>query len=445
MIAPKRGFIREFMDFMYFTTDAPLVFSLGTALAVLSSYVDPEASINLSGPVYAHNYVMLVGASGRSRKTACLGHGMKLIKHLDPHKVLSAPESEAGLLEALGALMDGGSALPSAQAMLEFGEFGAFLAGTTNGSYKQSLRTRLMDIWDGSTQSRKTVRDELIVENPRLSMLAGCAPSLLENYTTTHDWQGGFISRFMVMYGRRERLYPLPDEMNVARRDRLLAHLLYKSQQPCGTCVGWEPEAKKFFVSWSHSLDKKFDTSNKNTGGIRSRVPVIALKVAMVYSFDFGPAQLGKTWLMPLDIISAACAVADIHADSCLFIVSTLVDGQFGKQRKNVLHYLKDDYQEMGSILARMAEANLAMSKRDLKGVLETLKEEKKVEELTKAGLGVWYRLIPEVLEEPEAATTQAKEAAASMPARPEPQKTQEKQLVVNAVTHRFDPNAVLF
>ena len=41
-------------------------------------------------------------------------------------------------------------------------------------------------------------------------MAAACSIPYLEKHTLAEDWTGGFMGRWMVLYGRRERVDPDP-------------------------------------------------------------------------------------------------------------------------------------------------------------------------------------------------------------------------------------------
>lgn len=391
-IAPPKGtFVREFMAYNYAVSDAPLAFSLGVALATLSTFVDPDVCVPFHADIHAHMWTMVVGSSGDSRKTSITSSGAKLIKALTPEKVLSAPESEAGLLEAMAALQSDSNGRPASQALLNFPEMGAFLSGSTKGSYKESVRLRIMDIWDGSTQSRRTVRDEIVVQNPRLSMLAGCAPSLLERHTDTNDWEGGFMSRFTLMYGRRERRYSKPKHSPASKQQRmqLVNHLASLVNVPCGPFEGWTPEADALWDRWDLENERRFGASEQ-TKGLSARVGVVAIKTALIYAYDWGISRTGYGWKIDDTLLAYALAVADYHADSSLAIIANMSLTKFGQHRRSVLRHLTT-WNDLPTLLRKLAHEGLAMTKRDLLQVLETLIEEGTVKQGTLTGFGVVY------------------------------------------------------
>jgi hypothetical protein len=397
-IAPPQGsFVRNFMAHTYSVTDAPLIYSLGVAITVLSTLLDSDASFPYAGPLYGHSWCLLVGESGRSRKTAVVKKGVRLIKAIDAGKIIPSPESEAGLLESLAVLQDPSLPNSSAQAILDYGEFGSFLSGTTKGSYKASVRERLMDIWDGSTQTRRTVREELIVHNPRLSMLAGCAPSLLETHTTINDWQGGFISRFMILAGKRERIFTLPSTNinEAAEETRLIQQLSRFVNRPYGKVLGFTARARKYWDKWYTENENRFNHNSTQVAGLSSRVPVVALKTALVYGADFGPALQGQPWRIDLDVLEPACHVADLHAYSSLLVVSEMALTSFGRQRRSVLRQLGTNHRwySFADLLRQLAAEGLAMSQRDLKTVLTTLQSEGTIDAVTLPTVGPSYRV----------------------------------------------------
>jgi DNA-binding transcriptional ArsR family regulator len=391
-IAPPQGtFVRKFMAYNYAVSDAPLAFSQGIGLATLSVFIDPDLHVPWHNNIHAHMWTMVVGSSGYTRKSSVLSAGAKLIKDLEPSLVLSAPESEAGLLESLAALQDNGSV----RAILNFGEMGAFLSGSTKGSYKETIRNRIMDIWDGSTQSRRTVRDELIIQNPRLSMLAACAPSLLERYTDDNDWQGGFMSRFSLVYGNRERSYSRPQHSPqiAAMRQDLLVHLASLMNQPCGRYDGFTPKADVLWDAWEAENDRKFGVSEQ-TKGLSSRMGVVAMKAALIYAYDWGIARTGYPWKIDEQLLWYATQFADYCADSSLAIVANMSLTPFGRDRRAVLRHLQGTGLTFGGLLRQLSAEGLSMSKRNLTEVLETLSEEGAVKTEMPSGSAPLYKAV---------------------------------------------------
>jgi hypothetical protein len=317
----------------------------------------------------------------------------KLIKALANEKVLPAPESEAGLLESMAALQGEANGRQASQALLDFPEMGSFLSSSSKGSYKASLRTRLMDIWDGSTQSRRTVRDELVVQNPRLSMLAGCAPSLLERHTDSNDWEGGFMSRFTLMYGQRERRYSKPrnSPQTGAMKMDLIRHLANLTDQPCGPFEGWTPAADKLWDEWDLRNTQRFGASEQ-TKGLAARVGVVAIKTALIYAYDWGISTTGYGWKLDDILLKYALDVADYHADSSLAIVGNMALTKFGRQRRSVMRHLVN-WVDMSTLSALLSGEGLAMTTRDLESVMKQLLLEGSVAVQPLGSAGVVYRL----------------------------------------------------
>src|SRR3990167_7478168 len=94
---PPDGFVTRLCSWSYETSDSPLVYSLGSALILLSLFVPPDVEL---GSIYAPNWAILVGDIAL-RKSYALGEALKILDAVRPGLKGTKHESVALLFEAM--------------------------------------------------------------------------------------------------------------------------------------------------------------------------------------------------------------------------------------------------------------------------------------------------------------------------------------------------------
>lgn len=362
---PPQGFIRQYVIYASKQTTSPLCYHLATGLGVLAATCPLNFGTRYAGLLRANMFCLLVGRSGEDQKSSALGIGRELLDAALPALVGDFPGSPEGLIDSLAAT-------PSQ--MIPISEFGRFLASAQRG-YFEPIKSLLADVWDAQPiQRAKANKKTIRVDNPRLSIVAACSLPFLESYTLSHDWSGGFMGRWAVVHGRRERSDPDPcgDRTNF----KWLAGELKKraTTTSAGWCEGLDPQAKSLWSQWYHSLDKRHIPAN--VAGVRSRAPTIARKVAMLYSWDFGVAHRNQPWRIGLRELVPAIKFSELHIKSLISLSAQIADHPDARLRRSVLRAIEDHngHASLGKILG-----SLKMKKRPVVEILDSLLEEGRV------------------------------------------------------------------
>lgn len=366
---PPRGFVHDYVAYALLNTTAPLCYHLGTALSILAVTCPLDYGTFYAGKLRANIYTLLVGRSGEDQKSTALALGHDILFEAASPLVGDYPGSAEGLIESLHRQ-------PSQ--LLTFSEFGKFLSAAQKGYY-EPVKALLADLWDcAATQRAKATKqgadkpNVIKVQNPRLSILAACSMPYLEKYSAPEDWTGGFMGRWAVLYGRRERIDPDP----VGNRDALpgLAKDLY--DRACLSSAGWcarmNGPAKRRWDDWFGDVSTRMLPSN--IVGIRSRAPSIARKVALLYGWDFGPARAGEPWEMSLDELEPGIAFAELHLKSLVGLAEHICEHPDARMRRSVIDVILElgGQATLGELLNR-----LKMRKRPVAEALDALLEEK--------------------------------------------------------------------
>ena len=375
---PQQGWLRRYVGHAINQTTSPLVYHLGVGITVLGTTCPLAYGMEYAGPLRANNFCLLVGRSGEDQKSTALAVGKKILDHAAAPLIGDFPGSPEGLIDSLARR-------PSQ--FIPISEFGKFLSSAQRG-YFEPTKTLLADLWDSlPTQRTKANNKTVRVDNPRLSIGAACSIPYLEKHTLAEDWTGGFMGRWTVLYGKRERNDPDPTGDNT-HFQWLSDELRKRATTPsAGWCMGLDPQAKAVWNSWYNDVTNR--ELPENIVGIRSRAPSMARKIALVYGWDYGPAAAGQPWHMDLTVLEPAIALAELHIKSLVHLSEVIAEHPDARLRRSVMMAIMrfGGVATLGEILGV-----LKMRKRPVTEMLDALMEEGRVTR-QKTTLGVVYTL----------------------------------------------------
>lgn len=359
-------FITRYLRWASPQTDAPIAYHLATALGLLATVAPTDLAIVYAGPpMHANLFVLVAGRSGEDRKSTATAMGRGLLIRAAPSLAGHEPGSAEGLIDALAA---------QPTQMISYSEFGSFLARAQEGSYFEAIKTRYNELFDAvPVQRMKASGKGVIVDKPRVSILAACATPYLEKYTEPVDWSGGFMGRWLVFYSHREKLLPFGAAADPALEASLIAELGARSTMSAGKCVGLTPEAEALWTTWFA------DVSNRPLPdyivGARARVPTMAMRVALLLGWDYGGALTGGEWRLTPDEIEPAIKIAELHLRSVTAIADVLCESRDMRDRRAVLNVV----QSRGPLSFGDVCKHAKLLKRRVHEILDTLCEEKTV------------------------------------------------------------------
>ena len=373
---PPSGFVHDYVLHAVKQTTSPLCYHLGVALSILSSTCPLDYGMNYAGRLRANMFALLAGRSGEDQKSSALGIGRDLLFEAASPLVGDFPGSPEGLIDSLAR---------SPSQCIPISEFGRFLASAQRG-YFEPIKALLADLWDcHSIQRAKANGKGVRVDDPRLSVMAACSIPYLEKYTLAEDWSGGFMGRWCVMYGRRERVDPDPAGDMTAFGD-LAEFLRSRAIVPSGGwCAGLTPAAKKMWSEWF------FDVTDRplpdQIVGVRSRAPTMARKAALLYAWDWGKPIGGDPWLMDTPELDYGIRFAELHVKSVLGLSEVIADHPDARLRRSVIEAveLKGGVASIGQILG-----TLKMRRKPVAESLDALVEEGRLRRIN-VGSGYVY------------------------------------------------------
>lgn len=354
---PPAGWVHDYMQHAVKQTTAPAGYHLATALSLLAVTTPTSYSHRYAGDLYANVYTLLVGRSGEDQKSTALGIGREILQVVDPSLLGRQPGSWEGLIDSLA---------DQPRQIIRYSEFGAFLAkAQKKGGYFEPLKALLTDLWDCTPQSRAKANGAgTSVPHPRLSIFAACSLPYLEEHTDPHDWSGGFMGRWAVIFARRERTDPDPVGDPTAIPALADALRLRAQQAQVAPCLGLDPAAQALWRDWYFDLERR--PVPEIIAGAKTRAPTIARKAAMLYAWDFGEPLQGAPWKIGVHHLSWGIRFAELHLASVTGIAGILAEHPEARLRRQVL-----DAVPAGS--ARTLGQLLAITKRKKKSLLEVL------------------------------------------------------------------------
>jgi hypothetical protein len=388
---PNRGFVHDYVHYGMRGTDAHAAYHVGAALATLAQTCPIDYHFPFGAQkIYSNIYALSVGASTTSRKSASISIARDLLKEAVPSGIGDTPGSREALIDSLKLC---------ARQLVMYSEFGSFLASAEKG-YLVPLKTAYTEAWDATPISRALVRTrgsgESSEADPRLSMLAGCTLEYLERHTDIADWTGGFMSRFLTFYCKRERIYTIPPG-DAAERVKLIAHLkaINSSFILRGQCLGFDAHASKMWDTYYHASQyESDDDSHTEIESAVARAPSQALKIALLLAWDFGRARSGEHFYITTEELGSAIAIANMHTESVLEIGTKLAPDRPMRDRRRVLDIIARRKPKTVSFSQVLRESRLL--RRPLMEIIETLMEEKSIGAVAAQGGGTAYYVTPQ-------------------------------------------------
>jgi hypothetical protein len=240
----------------------------------------------------------------------------------------------------------------------------------------------LADVWDSLPiqRAKAAQRGQRLViraENPRLSIGAACSIPYLEKHTLAEDWTGGFMGRWMVFYGRRERTEPNPVGDNTYV-EYLTEELRRRATtETAGWCTGLDPAASRMWDEWYTDVSSRILPNN--IIGIRARAPTICRKIALVLGWDYGPALAGEPWQVGLDLLIPSIAITELHIKSLVHLSAMIAEHGDARLRRSVIEAVESQggICTLGQILGVMK-----MRKRIIQEMLDSLIEEGRIKRI---------------------------------------------------------------
>lgn len=330
----------------YETTDAHLGFALQAALAAVSQTVPNNMVL---GRTPATLYFLSVGPARQARKTTAWNSVQTLLEpNSDDVKGLSR-----SLMPVPGSYQVLFDELTVNPRRIMISTEGGDLFGATQEGYMRQLRYTMTSCFDGGWANRPTVAKNKAQEKKcssddrpalvpaRLSCGCAIATEILAGAVTELDFRSGFLARFQVMFGTRERCYSHkgPIEAKLMALQRELA-VLDNQFSHLGILMGLDASAVNTIVAMEQQItqyksDYHFPPVLEATA---DGCACIAERIAMVLAWESGRARQPQFYLTAQEMVPA-CHIALMSLRSMIDLYPSLAitDDERAKRRILVL------------------------------------------------------------------------------------------------------------
>lgn len=364
---PENCFIRQYCQYAETQTAGNLGYSLGIALALVASVAPPNLSLDgPKGETTPNIYVLVVGPSGESEKSLTVNVGVRIFNEVAKDLRGADPTSDEALLKSLHER--------NRQTWI-YPDLAVFLSKTAGQDTRgQGIRAAFLEAYDGDAKSRQYSKGpKVFAENPRPVFLGACTPRHLEDHTSGLDWEGGFISRFLVFYGEKERRlsFRARDEYSQTLRNYLCGWMRWSSETLAGQNLGLSKRANERWRVWDREIEDKLrNTRDERLRGVLSRARIMTMKCALLIAWSSGVGCL-EPWTLSDEILYAGMETAALAQSSILSLSENIAPTEQMREQKRVFNAIGDYWTPYGDVLR---EANL--TKRKSAEYVETLMEQ---------------------------------------------------------------------
>jgi hypothetical protein len=273
------GIIPDYEECWIQTTDAPRVYHVACAFAVLSTIVERKVYLPFGGErLYPNLFALLLGPSSFYRKSTTIAKAKKTIAklfHDDTHGPLLPDEfSREALLKRLSE---------RAQGLLSYSEFSGALA-VFSRDYMLGTKELLADLYDCPDKYTRVVGAQTFtLHDVHLTILAASQTDWFLEKLKAGDVRGGFLARFSFWPAfEKPNFLAVPDEPDRAVAARLVS-ALNRVRQVSGPAV-LEKVQQKRYSAWVEQHERELNGAS-HVGELSpfwSRLSITTLKFAIL-------------------------------------------------------------------------------------------------------------------------------------------------------------------
>lgn len=341
-VFPTTGWIGDYMQYTL-NQESPDLYHFWVATCVLQAAVRRNVWFEHGYfRVYPNSYIVLVGPSGKCRKTAAMDIGVNLLKQVPGIAVATEKITPEAVVKALhdagrpAADTHGGTGLQitrTSAALVYASELAVFLGQEKYNAGMIALMTTLYDchdVWESSTIGRGKTR----LENIHLCLLAGVTPDLVAQTIPAIAMGGGFMSRtIFVVRERTPRCYANPIPRDPLMREKLAASL-QRISETRSVCIQ-SAAALRWHEEW-YAKHHAREGDELSLSGYYERKQSHLIKLAMTLLISEG----GDMIITP-DVYERALAILEFTERSMPLAMAKVHNSEIGQLHELVVSHLK--------------------------------------------------------------------------------------------------------
>jgi|SRR5262245_298131 len=332
-LAPQSGWLADYLAWTM-GSEAPMVYHFMVGVCILGASFGRNIFFNKG---YYHLFpnmqILLIGPTGRVRKTSAINLGMSILRKTNIH-VVSNKTTPEGFVDAISGKNIGpdGKLLgpKDAHSILVAPELAVLLG---KQKYNEGMIQILTDLFDSPNEWQYNTKGGglLKVTNATLAMLGASTPDWLITAIPQDAFGGGFMSRLLlVVQQSTNRCYPIPEPPS--SNDHLIKELVrlapYRGQMEL------QRDALEWYTQWYASTRKAFPEDEK-MAGYHERKPDHMLRLGMVL------ARSERLESIPTRLITQASAILAFLEKEMLETFKWLGIKPAGQDQERILRIIK--------------------------------------------------------------------------------------------------------
>lgn len=300
------NFLRDYETEMQKYTDAPVIFHRASASGILGGLLTTHRNrCHLYGGTEYHwsnLWVILVGDTGRARKTTCVNMANEVLIRTEDGATLRAPDDGSPEGFAKDLIQRESMQPGNAANIMMAGELHSFLQ-TLMKDYMKNAKAMLMEWFDVPKEYRRVLsKEEFTIPYPRISIIGAIATGLLPSSTTSADWLGGLLNRCLLIHGKpnktmREPITPArtvyeglakqaDETLKAWRKTRIAEQKKMPKGEPFLFCL--DDKAKKLKHKFEDEFPQHLDSQKQH---LMTRSDLLFKKLAAIEQIAMDPSS----------------------------------------------------------------------------------------------------------------------------------------------------------
>lgn len=287
---------------------SPALFRKWAAISAISGALERKVWVRTKGSnLYPNLYVVLCAPPGVG-KTEIIDLTRQFWAKMETHHLANSNVTKASLIDGLTAA-ERQITLPGHNP--PFLKFNSLLIGSNElgvliTAYDNEFMSTLTDLYDGKhySESRRTNKLHVEIDNPHISMIAGCTPGYLREVIPPGAWDQGFMSRVIIIYSGDRELRSLFSETEL---DRAMTDDLAKQLKEIGRYYGnyvFTNAAAELIDHWylggqqpQPDHPRLFNYSTRRPAHILKLSMIAAASLSATMTIDVPHIQMAMDWL----------------------------------------------------------------------------------------------------------------------------------------------------
>jgi predicted transcriptional regulator len=364
-------FLDRYTEYAKELTDAPIDYHRFVGYALVSTVVGNNVWLPIGDKkLYPNLWIILLAPSSLYRKSTAIGIGVRLLNLINSKLILPAEFTQEKLLDVLQNQNHG---------IFVFYEF-LTLMGALSKDYMAGTKAFLAEMYDSPEHyERATVMKTVTLKNVCVNILAATTVDWFLDKLKEGDLAGGFLPRFLIVpSGPKLQSMALPPEVDPMKRNSLVSELNELSRIR-GKMVLQE-ESKRLHKEWFIKFEADAETKDGNIKAFFARLETYMLKIATLDAL-----VTNKSLIIQPENINRAKQVINWLACHLDRIVSEEMAFTLGQKHRNKVLRIIRQTGSRGIQHSHLLRAS-NLDARELKAVIDTLKEQEAVKHIEQRG-----------------------------------------------------------